>query len=310
MMRRIAIGFLLFFLVGSHGALAKTSSVKSSSSKEPQQLIETYAPRLIFDQSENYYPLSVDNSFMYLEREMRDGQYSLRTIEKLKSTNSKLSFFKGDLSASKVYAYYIKRSDKVVDIVYWIFYPYNEGKKVFWYTIGNHVGDWEHVTVRLTDQVPTHVYFSAHSGGESMSWKDTPKTQDTHPVAYVARGSHGMYKNKGKHVYGFSLGRLIDVVDYTSDGVIWNIWEKNGLSTFTSMDNGQTYSPSPSWMRRDFSSTIEGKNEKDPTGGAINRWGNASQGTCFGSECELNSGPTGPSAKDSIMRNSPDNPVN
>ncbi|SDW54916.1 protein of unknown function [Marininema mesophilum] len=290
---------------------SSTNRVQQQSSEQPQELMKRYAPRLIFDKSESYYPMSVEKSFPYFDREKRDdGNYSLKTKENLEDPDSTLPFFNGDLSTSKIYAYYIKRSDNVVDIVYWVFYPYNQGKKVAWWTLGNHVGDWEHVTVRLTNSSPSQVYLSAHSGGSTMGWDDAPKVGGTHPIAYVAKGSHGMYKDAGKHVYGFSLGSLIDVVDYTSDGKVWDPWNVDALSYFVSKDNGETYDSTPSWMRKDFTSTPSGKNATDPASGAIYMWGNSSDGTCFGSECELGDGPTGPSAKDDIMKNSPDNDVN
>ena len=41
---------------------------------------------------------------------------------------------------------------EVADLVYFFYYPYNRGKEVLFTIWGNHVGDWEHITVRLAWQ--------------------------------------------------------------------------------------------------------------------------------------------------------------
>nr|WP_253894823.1 Vps62-related protein [Corallococcus exercitus] len=65
--------------------------------------------------------------------------------------------------------------------MYWNFYPYNNGKRVCigWYspwgcvggysTFGNHVGDWEHLTVRFIDGRPALVYLSQHADGQGAT---------------------------------------------------------------------------------------------------------------------------------------------
>ena len=36
--------------------------------------------------------------------------------------------------------------------------------------MGNHVGDWEHVTVRLVNNRPSKMYIGAHNFGGIYSW--------------------------------------------------------------------------------------------------------------------------------------------
>ena len=82
-----------------------------------------------------------------------------------------------DLHNVPAYASIIPRNDGVTtDIVYWMFYPYNAGKRVCigyyanWWpingcvggysTFGNHVGDWEHIVIRFVHGYLRETYYS------------------------------------------------------------------------------------------------------------------------------------------------------
>jgi hypothetical protein len=139
----------------------------------------------------------------------------------------------------------IDSGDKVVDIIYWMFYPYNRGKYVdpilwdkTWY--GNHVGDWEHLTVRFVNGRPYRVYLSAHGDGGTYAFGDKNlltqmgSAGQFRTVAYSAQGSHALYPNQGGHVYKNIKVPLIGVsviklTDYTNQGVLWQ--GANGLKT-------------------------------------------------------------------------------
>ena len=81
---------------------------------------------------------------------------------------------------------------------YWYAYFYND----FWNT---HEMDWEVVMIvfKLTDEgpKPTLCAYSAHLGGHWLKWADVEKADEggqrvpegTHPVVYVANGSHANY---------------------------------------------------------------------------------------------------------------------
>ena len=72
--------------------------------------------------------------------------------------------------------------NQVRDFVYWTFYPYNRGKNVCigaagsgrcfggCTVMGNHVADWEHVTVRLVNNRPSKMYIGAHNFGGIYTW--------------------------------------------------------------------------------------------------------------------------------------------
>jgi len=68
---------------------------------------------------------------------------------------------------------------------YWMFYVYNDWK-------ATHEGDWESITVYLRNNSPIAVAASAHHGGYRLPWSMV-KSHKTHPVIYVANGSHANY---------------------------------------------------------------------------------------------------------------------
>jgi RsiW-degrading membrane proteinase PrsW (M82 family) len=74
-----------------------------------------------------------------------------------------------------------------ITIQYWALYFYND-----WFN--KHEGDWEMVQVMLTAAgEPEWVVLSQHHGGTRRAWRDAPVEDGTHPVAYVALGSHANY---------------------------------------------------------------------------------------------------------------------
>ena len=70
-----------------------------------------------------------------------------------------MPYFAGELETAKLYAYWADKGNDVVDLVYWTYYPYDRGKSVVDTIWGNHVGDWEHMSVRLL--------------GNARMWHDT-----------------------------------------------------------------------------------------------------------------------------------------
>lgn len=75
------------------------------------------------------------------------------------------------------------------DIQYWLFYPYNS------LSLGEHEGDWEHITVTVNkNETLRSIYYAAHdSEGERFVPGEFTTIGITHPVSYVADGSHANY---------------------------------------------------------------------------------------------------------------------
>ncbi|MDD4892082.1 MAG: CARDB domain-containing protein, partial [Phycisphaerae bacterium] len=75
-------------------------------------------------------------------------------------------------------------------VQYWFYYYGNN----FW---NDHEGDWEGVTVFFTREGPYAAYYNAHHEGVGEYWDDL-EVIGTHPVAYVAAGSHATYYHAGE----------------------------------------------------------------------------------------------------------------
>ncbi len=87
---------------------------------------------------------------------------------------------------------------------YWYFYRYDE-----WEThvfagklVQRHEGDWEAVTIGLSDTEPLFVAYSAHCAGTWVPWEEAEISKQlggrTHPVVAVAEGSHANYPRAGQ----------------------------------------------------------------------------------------------------------------
>ncbi len=77
-----------------------------------------------------------------------------------------------------------------VALQYWFCYYFND-----WANI--HEADWESATIflRRYDAAwrPLGATYSVHENGARRHWKDIERVEDTHPVVYVASGSHASY---------------------------------------------------------------------------------------------------------------------
>lgn len=83
-----------------------------------------------------------------------------------------------------------------IAIQYWFLYLYND-------FINAHEGDWESITLFLNrSREPMVAAYASHDGGRRREWRDVERRGErweesghvaTHPVIYVAAGSHGSY---------------------------------------------------------------------------------------------------------------------
>ncbi|XP_030752097.1 putative vacuolar protein sorting-associated protein TDA6 isoform X1 [Sitophilus oryzae] len=150
-------------------------------------------------------------------------------------------------------------------VSYWMFYPYNEGKDVCfigkWPTplifskcfgrykkMGNHVGDWEHMTLLFSGkEYPEKLYLSLHDLGAYYTYEKATNTfkfesrlkkeklahlsttkefpeyvrlQGGHPVLFAAEGSHGLWAAPGEHEFV----RIPSIRDKNGYGTPWKTW--------------------------------------------------------------------------------------
>lgn len=81
---------------------------------------------------------------------------------------------------------------------YHYFYAFNDWRLAA-NGMNHHEGDWELVTVYLKNDLPYAVLFSQHRAGNMAYWRDVLRAPDqdgnpsTHPLVYVALGSHANY---------------------------------------------------------------------------------------------------------------------
>jgi len=161
---------------------------------------------------------------------------------------------------------YVKVFDdgKHVDLKYFTFYAWNgfqasqagilTGQETTpynfaWAQFSRHYGDWEHVTVRITEDHSRiiGVYYSQHSGGQ---WTTHPSMDGTHPISYVGWNSHANYPTAGIHEIKTTLPppgippvswlKAVDIttnsgafavyhkpVKFYPNGVIWTPWRSD-----------------------------------------------------------------------------------
>jgi hypothetical protein len=103
-----------------------------------------------------------------------------------------------------VYGRVLHESDRIV-LQYWYFY-YDDVYSYPFAPPGSlwqaHEGDWEVVNVVLSaEEQPLLVAYSQHCLGQQRQWGTTNRLDGTHPVVYVALGSHANYFDPGLHPF-------------------------------------------------------------------------------------------------------------
>ena len=181
------------------------------------QLAKKYAPLLRLASGEHYRPLRLED---YLTRTvLRSGSPPHGTIAQTKPTlfslpvtsaptyldirgaqpNSQASQYRVieqqlRLARPRPTVYFhlaYQPGQGRVAIEYWLLYLYND-------FYDQHEADWEGVTVVLKNGAPLGATYSQHQGRKWIAWSALPKTA-THPVVYVARGSHSDYPKAGRY---------------------------------------------------------------------------------------------------------------
>lgn len=131
---------------------------------------------------------------------------------------SALESYQASQGAQPNYTYYYRtvRQAGYLDLQYWFFYAYND-----WGTsyegFNDHEGDWEgfHVFFKLDAgnrpiEPPAYVCYLGHHSRITKPW-DHPEVEKvgTHPVIYVAAGSHASYPQARQYPI-MALYNLID----------------------------------------------------------------------------------------------------
>jgi hypothetical protein len=210
---RLLVAALGVFAVVVPGGAAKTTSVPS-----PPVLLARFAPILVLHPLERFAPVPVDGFLADsdLERQTASGWErvdgpppaggaDLRLDERYCDPHQGIAAAGcyADAEAKHaaspaVYGATFRRGNRIA-LQYWLFYPYDDFSPTvppggIWQV---HEGDWESVSVIVDLQgAPQVVGLSSHCDGTQRTWAKAPK-QGTHPIVYVALGSHANFFTTG-----------------------------------------------------------------------------------------------------------------
>ena len=191
------------------GMQLRTNYSNGQSSQSDQALASEFAPVLHFTSGEKFYPTSVGYIIGSSELMLRGNNGSASLVDpnptpsdlganpspnlflnnKLGTLDAIASDYASKAASSGYYAYvHVTNQVSGTVIQYWLFYAYNNG------VLNDHQGDIEVIEVFLGPSGnPQQLLLSQHLNGESTSWSDVELSGDTHPVVYVAQGSHANY---------------------------------------------------------------------------------------------------------------------
>ncbi|GFP81512.1 hypothetical protein PHJA_000294500 [Phtheirospermum japonicum] len=217
-------------------SILKNKNTKFTSTPNLNQieaLFETYSPWIYFHPDENYYPSSVNwflanGALLYTRGDesnpvliqpdgsnlpqggSNDGAY---WVDLPVDGQARGNVVKGDLQTTAVYLH-VKPvlGSTFTDIQVWVFYPFNGHgvaklgfiKRIPLGKIGEHVGDWEHVTLRISnfDGTLYRVFYAEHNGG---NWVDSSLLEYGNAnkfVVYASLNGHDSYYRAGLVLLG------------------------------------------------------------------------------------------------------------
>ncbi|KAL8090322.1 hypothetical protein AgCh_039699 [Apium graveolens] len=239
-------------------------------------LLQSYSPKIYLHPDETYHPCSVnwffDNgALLYIEGDesspvrvepnglnlpqggSNDDEYWLDLpIDPAAKERVK----KGDLQGSEAYIH-IKPmlGATFTDLAIWIFYSFNGPATaklglvdVPLGRIGEHVGDWEHLTLRISNfnGVLDRVFFSEHSGG---TWIDSSLLEydngTNKPVAYSSLNGHALYHKPGLVLQGNELAGIRN--DTSKSDNVMDVGESYSIVS----DDTRDEVVEPAWLNYD-----------------------------------------------------------
>lgn len=118
---------------------------------------------------------------------------------------------RGDLQSTVAYLHFKPAvGGTFTDIATWIFYPHNGpitikvGALNLPLKYGEHVGDWEHFTLRVSNFTGelSKVYFSQHRGGQWINAADLERIEGNRIVVYASKSGHATFPHAGNFLEG------------------------------------------------------------------------------------------------------------
>jgi hypothetical protein len=232
---------VLFLLVVAAYALLAASSAAAKGGTPDPKLLHTYQPVLVFHPNELFRPtkvqsfvtdsvlerfvgtspaqLPLDSFWAVADPEPGPGslpegspgtffrlnQAGCEADSPLAGATCYADAWQAGSGGDAVYGRVVRTETRIV-LQYWLFYYDNPlllpatPVGTFWQS---HEADWELVNVVLnTDEQPVEAAYSQHCSGQRKPWSGIDKSGSTHPVAYVALGSHANYFKPGSGPLG------------------------------------------------------------------------------------------------------------
>ena len=194
-------------------------------------ILQVYSPVMYLHPDEEYFPSSVEWFFTNGAQLYKKGQESPTMIAANGSNlpqdphndgaywiglpadaAAQERIKKGDLKSAISYVHVKPMfGGTFTDVAMWTFYPFNgpARAKVEFITlnlgkIGEHVGDWEHVTLRLSNLNGElkQVYFSQHSKGLWLDSSEIEYQSGNKLLYYSSLHGHASYPHAGLHLLG------------------------------------------------------------------------------------------------------------
>jgi hypothetical protein len=216
----------------------------------PAQLLRTYAPVVVLHPDERFAPEAVAGflAAAVLERRTATGAWEAVAPQELPrdaapwrlnlpACTPRVGVASLDCYAAAprgpptVYGRATRTPDRIV-LQYWLWTPYDFWSGLFppsdflWQA---HEGDWEAVAVVLDARArPLYAGYSRHCSGARRAWSRVAHAGGTHPLVYVALGSHSHWFGPGAQPIDtrcypqvaraiFDV-HLTEVLDWTGEG--------------------------------------------------------------------------------------------
>ncbi|KAH7577718.1 hypothetical protein ACOSP7_001269 [Xanthoceras sorbifolium] len=193
-------------------------------------LIQHYGPTVFFHPDEVYLPSSVswffkNGALLYKTGDVigdaidpigsnlpgggtNDGEFWID----LPNDNRRKSVKCGNLESAKLYVH-VKPAlgGTFTDIALWVFCPFNGPAtlkvgimNISLSKIGQHVGDWEHFTLRICNFTGElwSIYFSQHSGGEWVDAYALEYIEGNKAIVYSSKSGHASFPHPGTYIQG------------------------------------------------------------------------------------------------------------
>lgn len=194
-------------------------------------LIEHYGPTVYFHPDEKYLPSSVQWFFKNGALLHAAGSEKARAIDCQGSilprggrndgafwidlpieADARNNLKKGNIESAELYVH-VKPAlgGAFTDIAMWVFCPFNGPAtlkvalmNIEMNKIGEHVGDWEHFTLRVSNFTGElwSVFFSQHSGGKWVNAFDLEYIKGNKPIVYSSKDGHASFPHAGTYLQG------------------------------------------------------------------------------------------------------------